>query len=368
MHRIITPEQLHQTVEAAVRQRSARYSDSHSLSLRWERDDTLAHQDTGHFQSLLQTLHLPEAQELVIAATDKTPGWTVQGAFREILATAKQTRGRALVVFHYADHGLQDDECLYFAECQGGRRLNSTTFIMNMVMADWGYELGDDDKVDILFLFDCCYSHVACRAPTTTQRIVEIIAATGEAAPLAFCPPRNTVTAKLAGEIRCRQRDGHKYVEFADIVEALRARPDAVKRPTHCLKMGAMSISLPLSGAMTTKMNPEPIHPPLRVVFSAHIPGHVTPNELREFVNWIQSLPEYASIVLEGVYPTSSTLFVLSAPWSVWSKLSGMYGYTFMTEVRGTNMLRQLPAGSGGSPKKKNIPFSQGFAYAEQGL
>ncbi|KAL4788183.1 hypothetical protein BJX76DRAFT_367333 [Aspergillus varians] len=369
MEDIINHEQFRQTIQAAVRQHSTQYTDSYSLSIRWEMDNTQAHRDTGHFQSLLQTFHLPAAQELVIAATDDTPGWTLQGRFRQILSSAKQNRGRALVIVHYAGHGeAQQDNGLDFVEHESGRRFSAQVFLFSMVMQNQGYELSNDSNVDVLFLLDCCHSYVACRAPETSHRIVEVIAATDESASLAYSPPRNTITAKLAGEIRRRQREGHKYVEFAEVVQSLRAQPGAVKRPSHGLRMGALSICLPFSGL--TNVNPQHIQPPLRVVFGVHITDNMTAGQLNNFVTWIQALPANATITLEGVYPTSSTLLILCAPYAVYSKLAGMRGYTFMAEVKGSNMMRQplRPVGSGSSasPNKENIPL--GASHGKQGL
>lgn len=359
MDRPITTEEFHRTISEAVLQRSTKYSDAYALSFYWERDDTNAYQDVGHFQSMLSTLRLAPAREIVLKAGDVTPGWTVQGAFTKTLNAAKQTKGRAVVIVHYAGHGAQGSgDVLNFVECTGGRRLNAMMYMVAHVLPDEGYYLQDHDKVNVLFVFDCCYSWVACRAPETSQRVVEVIAATKQEDPMAFSPPRNTITAKLAGEIKHRERNGHRYVEFAEVIASLAARPDAVKPPSHGLRAGVMSICLPFSGI--TPVEPQRIQPAMRAVFGVHISENLTEDTLNSFVSWIRALPENASMTLEGVYPTRSTLLVLCGPLSVWNKLNGVFGYSFMAKVTGGNQMRSLvvsPSEPGASGLfKENIP------------
>lgn len=372
MDRPITTQEFQQTIRQAVQQRSINYSESYALSIRWERDDTNAYQDVGHFQSLLRTLQLSAAREVILKAEDVTPGWTVQGEFTNTLNAARKTNGRALVITHYAGHGSQGPgDILNFVECMGGKKLNAMMYMVGHVMPGEGYYLQDDDKVDVLFILDCCYSFVACRAPEHSERIVEVIAATSEEKPLAFSPPRNTITAKLAGEVRHRERAGHKYIEFAEVVATLQARPDAAKPPSHGLRAGAMSICLPFSGV--TPVDPRRLQPTLKVVFGVHIADNMTESTLNNFVSWIRALPENASITLEGVYPTSSSLLVLCGPLSVWNKLNGIFGYSFMAKVTGGNQIGRLlapPSGpsAGGLFKKENIPPRRDPTGEKQGF
>lgn len=355
----ITTDQFRRTIQEAVIQTSTHYTESYAISIRWERDDTLAEQDVGHFRSLLSTLRLAAPREVVIAAGDPTPGLTAQREFERQLTAARQTRGRAIVVVHYAGHGAQDGDSLELVEsARDGNAFCATHFLLNAVTPRKGYGLRDEDKVDVLFVFDCCYSWVACRAPQTFQRIVEVIAATDEKDPEALSPPRNTITAKLAGEVRRRQRDGHAYVVIADAVAALRGRQRAVRKPSHGLRLGAVSICLPFSGPVA--VDPQRLPPAMRVVFGVHIAGNLTASTVRSFVNWIRTLPESASITLEGVYPTASTLLVLCGPWSTWSRVNGISGFSFIAEVTEGNQMGRLLAPHTGQHasglfKKENI-------------
>ncbi|BCS17286.1 uncharacterized protein APUU_10114S [Aspergillus puulaauensis] len=366
----ITTDQFRRTIQDAVLQRSTQYTDSYPLSIRWERDDTLAHQDVGHFRSLLTTLRLAEPREVVIAADDLKPGLTARTELEQILVAAKQTNGRAIVVVHYAGRGAQDNNSLLLVERTRGNAFCAMAFLISTVIPSKGYGLGDEDKVDVLFIFDCCYSFIARRAPQPKQRIVEVIAATDENQPEAFSSPRNTITAKLAGEVKRRERDGHRYVEIADVVATLRDRPNAVKKPSHGLRLGAVSICIPFSGLVA--VDPQRLPSALRVVFGVHIADNLTATTLRSFVNWIRTLPENSSITLEGVYPTASTLLILCSPWSTWSKLNGIRGFSFMAEVREGNQMGRLlapPSGPSDSGffKKESIPPRRDPAGGKQG-
>ncbi|KKK26141.1 hypothetical protein ARAM_005992 [Aspergillus rambellii] len=349
-------EEFRTTLQAAVRQQAIRYTASHALAIRWEEDNTSAQQDTAHFQSMLKTLQLPAAQELVIPSTDRTPGWNIAGVLRDVVSKAEKSAGRSLIMVHYAGHGKlgPNGNLLAVEGPSSNRSFDAQRCLVDQV------DLLDSMLIDILFIFDCCYSFTACREPELAGRIVEIIGASDNASssPLANSPPRNTLTAKIAGEIRCRQRQGHQYVEFADVVQALRSRENAVTKPVHRLKMGTSSICLPLGGLNI--VNPLRIPPTLRAVFSVAITNDMNQQELDQFTALLRSFPPNAAIVLEGVYPTGSMCFILSSAYAVYSKLSGMRGYKLISEVTGHNRLRQPEApGLSVSPKKENVPLSK---------
>lgn len=73
-------------------------------------------------------------------------------------------------------------------------------------------------------------------------------------------------------------------------------------------------------------------------------------------------VPDNVSLSLEGVYSADSTHLTLTAAYSVFSKLSGIRGYTLIKEVRGPNMRASVPlATPSGNPlgQKENVPFSK---------
>ncbi|KAL4922820.1 hypothetical protein BDW62DRAFT_215766 [Aspergillus aurantiobrunneus] len=327
-----TKRQDFQTViRSVVRQRSTRYTSSHNLSLRWEEDDSSAVNDAANFQAILGALQLSPAREVVVSSTDNLPGWTMRGAFLDILSELELV-GRP-------NSGKKT--------CNADQNLVSLVLHDDMIVP----------HVDVLFIFDCCYGYVACRAAEPSPRIVEFIAATEPSSPLALAPPRNTVTNKLLGEIKRRQREGYYHVEIADVVESLRSREAAVKRPTHGLKVGANSICLPFSRRLT--LDPTRNDPALKAVFSVHLLDDMSKEEKKQFVDWLRTLPPRASMTLEGIYPTGSTCLIMTSAWGIWSKLAGMKGFKHISDITGPNTLshRELLAVSS-SASQENVPFS----------
>ncbi|OJJ42433.1 hypothetical protein ASPZODRAFT_137248 [Penicilliopsis zonata CBS 506.65] len=275
----------------------------------------------------------PAAREFVITNTDRTPGWSVMGVLEEVVSKAEKTTGRSVVMVHYAGHGmLGPNGNLLGVEGASNRRFDAQRCLVEIL------DLLDSTIVDTLFVFDCCYSFAACRAPEVSGRIVEIIGASDNTPLFTNSPPGNTLTAKLEGEIRFRQRQGHRYIEFADVVQTLRSRENAVK-PAHTLRIGASSICLPLNGLNT--INPLHIPPTHRAVFSVYISNDMSQQELDQFAALLRSFPRNASITLDGVYPTGSICLILSSAYAVYSKLAGMQGYRFIAEATGSNLLRQ---------------------------
>lgn len=354
-------------IEAAVNMRNMAYNDAFALSLRWELDDTNSNQDVSHFQAILSTLQLPAAKEVIINATDKTPGWTVQQEVTRVFESAESRRGRRIVLIHYAGHAYMHPihHRLYAAETTYGRRdFNLDRFMLGLAVDD--YYLLDAPEVDVVYLLDCCYAHEGLRDPSPTPRVVEIIAATDEATPRALSPPRNTLTGKLLGEIARQKRDGAQFIEFADLVQTLRSKERAVKKPSHHLKLGISSVCLPFSGL--SRVDPCTLQPSLRAVFSVHIAEKMTRTELEQFVSWVNTLPSNFSITLEGAYETQSTLLLIQAAYSVFSKLSGIRGFNFIAETNSGNFWVPVSAAGSGIPapsstevsKKENIPAGKG--------
>jgi hypothetical protein len=313
--------------------------------------------DTTRFQALLSIFQFPTAQELIIQEDDRTPGWTVQSKFRDTLTAAIANRqGRALVIVHYAGHGLVDaDGVFHLAEkITGNRKLDFRLFLLSWALPTQ-YIMEGVDNVDVLFILDCCFAHTVTRAPVVAPRIVEIIAATEDNTPRAYSPPANTFTSKLLSEISLRLRNGHKYVEFAEIIETLRSRAQARVKPCHALKMGMASICLPFTGVCP--VDPTTIKPKVRAVFGVNIDQDISPEDLRRLTDWIRTVPENVSLSLEGVYSADSTYLILTAAYSVFSKLAGVGGYILIKEVRGPNMRASVPPATPSG--QENVPFSK---------
>ena len=361
----LTTAEFYDTIQAAVVQHSITDSRALSVSIRWANDDSGAHQDTTRFQAILRLFQFPPAEEIVFQAEDTTVGWTLLGKIRQLFATAKSdTIGRTLVIIHYAGHGMEHGGKFHLVD----RRVDATTCDAMRFMLDLAsneeYDLRDATNVDILFVLDCCYSFMATREPSTSGRIVEIMAATDKDNPRTVTPPAHTFTNKILGEVSRRRRDGHKYIEIANLLESLRAQGTGVISPTHCLKMGAASICIPLTGLTT--VDPATIPPSLRAVFRVHLADNMSRVDVERFTDWLRSLPVSVEVTLEGIFPTGSMCVILSSAYSVYSKLAGMRGYALITEATGSNLLaHQLKTGGSvalhkpSPPWKENVPFSK---------
>ncbi|KAJ6114486.1 hypothetical protein N7486_000264 [Penicillium sp. IBT 16267x] len=70
-------------------ERQAVYNNAFALTIYWEQDNTDAVQDTAHFQTILSTLNLPQAELAMLSSNDPTPSWTLQPKFTSLLAQRK---------------------------------------------------------------------------------------------------------------------------------------------------------------------------------------------------------------------------------------------------------------------------------------
>ncbi|RWQ95246.1 hypothetical protein C8Q69DRAFT_469458 [Paecilomyces variotii] len=63
-------------------------------------------------------------------------------------------------------------------------------------------------------------------------------------------------------------------------------------------------------------------------------------------IGWLHSLGPYAGLILDAVYRTSSTGFVLQGSYAVYSKLKGLPSVKLLFECSGGNCLPSVLAGS----------------------
>ncbi|OGM51126.1 hypothetical protein ABOM_000159 [Aspergillus bombycis] len=318
----ITRAQFEDAIARAVNNRSRIYNNSFALSFRWEQDKTNSSTDTDHFQAILSTLNLDQAEVEILAEQDQTPGWTLNDKIR-----------------------------------LSRRSINLQRIIDNVVAGDvQDFDIADTDAV---FVLDCCYSHVATRALNPTTRVVEILAASDDHNPEAFTPPRNTLTGKLRGEIARRKRDGHHCVVLSDVMATIRGNSPVVK-PTHHVKLG-VSVCFPFAGV--TYINPNTIAPSLRAVFSVRIVENINREQLNRFITWIEALPPGFAIELEGVYTTTSTLLIFQSAYALFKNLAGYPGVTLISDVTSPNRRKYLgqeqQQGAPSSTLKENVPYLQ---------
>lgn len=354
----ITCAQLKDVVTRAVHNRSRVYDKSFALSIRWERDKTNTSAETDHFQVILNTLNLNQAQVLILSEQDKTPGWTLRDKVQSVFRLAADAPGKSIVLMHYAGHGEVREGQLFGVEGPSHRSINIQRFIDTVLAGDVDdYDVGDTDTV---WLLDCCYSHVATRALNPTTRVVEILSASDDNTPEALAPPRNTLTVKLRSEIARRKRDDHRFVIISDVMATIRGNSSVVK-PTHHVKLG-VSVCFPFTGV--TRIDPNTIDPSLRAVFSVRISESMTQEQLNRFVTWIETLPPAFGMDLDATYTTSSTLLIVQSSYALFQNIAGYPGVTLISDVNTPNYRKDLDQKhreGGPSPTlKENVTFSSG--------
>lgn len=353
----ITRPQFEDAITRAVNNRSRIYNNSFALSVRWQRDNTNASADIEHFQAILSTLNLDQAEVEILAEQDQTPGWTLNDKIRSVFRLAANAPGKSIVLIHYAGHGEVRGGQLFAVEGLSRRSINLQRFIDTVVAGDvQDYDIAD---TDVVFVLDCCYSHAATRALNPTTRVVEILSASDDHTPEALAPPRNTLTGKLRGEIARCKRDGHHFVILSDVMATIRGNSSVVK-PTHHVKLG-VSVCFPFTGV--TRINPNTIAPSLRAVFSVRIAENMTREQLDRFLTWIETLPPGFAMELDGIYPTTSTLLIFQSAYALFTNLAGYPGVTFISDVTSPNRRKYLGQEerqeAPSSTLKENVPFSR---------
>lgn len=338
--------------------RNRGYSNHFAITIHWELDDTNAAEDAENFQAILSTLNLDRAEAQIIRKDDRLPGWTVMPAIQSAFARAAQRPGRSIVFIHYAGHGDVENGMLFAQESGADRRLNFNH--ITDVALDGNYV---GENTDVVFVLDCCYSHVVTRAPISTSRTIEIISATDDTTPYALTPPRNTLTRKLRAEIARRKHDGHQFVRLSEVMASIRADSPTVK-PTHHVKLGS-SVCLPFTG-IRPHNNPDTFDPGTRTVFGVTAPENVPKEALERFINWIQMLPSAFGMDLDGVYRTNSTLLIIQGGYAAYAELAGFANVKFISDVAtrncrqdfGQKKSQQSPSSPPPGPVlKENVPF-----------
>ncbi|GKZ33914.1 hypothetical protein AbraIFM66950_004004 [Aspergillus brasiliensis] len=357
----ITFSQFQATLRAAVEQRSQEYQSIYALTVRWKLDDTNADKDTAHFQNMLKHLDIDRAEEVILRSDDDLLEFNFSRIWMDFTAKARLDKERSLIIFHYAGHGINQNGSFSFADTKAGlRTLNAQRVIIDDIKSP--ERLPDSANTDVLLIFDCCYAHYATRAPNTTRRAIEVLAATSTHTESARSPPNSTFTAKLANEIAYRKRRNHESVEFASVFETLRKRSPGQVRPTHALLAGANSVTLPLNGHR--RVDPRTIPAEYKALFSVSVSRDLTTQEVEELAAWIRSLPPFAGLSIDSIYHTQSMCLIMQAALSVYTKLHNMQGYTLIAENPGSRLNHLLqpdpPQATSfppSSPKKENLPF-----------
>ncbi|KAJ1712735.1 hypothetical protein NYO67_5091 [Aspergillus flavus] len=341
----------------AVDQRSRVYSFVSSLSICWENDQTNAKEDCKKFRDIVHLFGFPTPEQYVIPLQDRTPGLDIHNKVTTMITQALEAPGRGLFLLHYAGHGVEKDGSLFFTS-ENGRRF-SVMFLLSLVQGDHSVLL-PDSEIDIVFIFDSCYSHVATRNMVNTERIVEVLAATSPNSPLANAAQgRASFTGKLRNEIMYRKGQGHKSVELAELIDTLITKSPQV-RPSYKLLLGVHSLRLELpGGSVSTVVPPAVVEPQYFAVFSVYVAQSLSASGLATLVEWIHSLPRNIGLALDNAYETFSMLFIFRASRYIFLKLNGVNNVTLLGYSWVPNLVSQIPrieAPDAASKQQENLP------------
>ncbi|KAJ1708226.1 hypothetical protein NYO67_9604 [Aspergillus flavus] len=193
-----------------------------------------------------------------------------------------------------------------------------------------------DYSVDVIFILDCCWSHLATRSADHRERVTEAVAATDFQDPTANIPgSRVSLTARLSAAIAKAVSRKYEHIEFVELVRDLRAE-DTPKKPTHGLLAGTRSIRLKLPGSHA----PFALRGPatLRAYFSIRVHSSVGQSGLDTLADWINRLPPHIVFEIDRVFETESQCWVVYADWALYSKLAGLPGIALICETKGVDI------------------------------
>ncbi|KAE8362719.1 hypothetical protein BDV27DRAFT_165989 [Aspergillus caelatus] len=317
----------------AVSQRSRVYSFVSSLSIRWENDQTNAEGDCNKFRDIVHLFGFPTPEQYVIPLEDRAPTMALNHKFWGMLCQALTTNGRALLLVHYAGHGVEKEGELFFTS---GNHRYSIAIMRILAQVDTNsLFLSSNTEVDTVFIFDSCFSHVATRNSVYTERIVEVLAATSPRTPLANAAQgRASFTGKLWNEIMAKRAAGHKSVELAQLMDTLMTNSPRVT-PSYKLLVGVHSLRLELPGGSVSNVAPPPVvEPEYFAVFSVYVAESLAKSALDTLTEWIHALPRNIGLTLDNVYVTSSMLLMFRSSRYLFLKLNGLNNVTFVHYLR----------------------------------
>ncbi|KAE8160330.1 hypothetical protein BDV40DRAFT_290207 [Aspergillus tamarii] len=323
----ISLQDLEPLLKKLVDQHHRQFANALSLSISWQDDNTNASGDVSNFQAILRLFGYPTAEEYVIPDNACMPGWDIAVKIQGLIRQAMKMTGRTIILIHYAGHGLNHNERLFFCDSTEKKKFNVDRNLLNFV--DSESNLTDSDNIDIVFIFDCCYSYLATRGYRGENRVVEVLAAVDAESKLAFSAGvRASFTGKLYAEILRRKQLGAKDVELADLIMYLR-KESPVKKPAYRILVGVNSLRL--------------------------LAETLTIGQLAAFCDWIWKLPREIGLSLELVFETQSMLMIFLAPFAFWLKLKDYRFVEFIGESDTGNLLLSIPTSSTPGPKEENI-------------
>ncbi|KAJ9245641.1 hypothetical protein DTO169E5_360 [Paecilomyces variotii] len=367
----VSKKELEDALRAAVARQSHKYQNYHAFHFRFEDDDTRADRDGTTFANLARIFCFPTPQTYVIPKAHTTPSFEVINKISAIISKASTAPGRSLVLIHYAGHGGASDSNELILNSTSGKKIAASRLVSLLVDET---VLPFDAPLDIILIFDCCFSFLATRNPSPKSRIVEILTAGDDRDPIAFSAGTQlSFTSKVLVEVRKRAQNGEKFIEVADLIDTLR-KSSPVKTPSYAAKVGMGSITLPLAQIpITPSTSPMRRNPPgLLATFSLHVSKTFSRDELKELVKWIGTFPKIkgASMKLENVKQTSSMVFIFEASRLSYLRICGLPGMILICENEPADFswlfapepAIQMPTRGGPlfpKPLKENQPFGK---------
>lgn len=341
----LTESEFRNSLTTAVDQHAKIYTKSFSLHIRWE-DDTEAQRDCDNFQSFLAAFGFSPPSIVTLETKDWTHGWTLFDKTTNMLREAFKfsTQGRCICFIHYAGHSVVGpNNTIRFTSALGTRSLDADWFITTFSTDEGG--LPYDAPVDIVYVLDCRYSFLRTKSAQPVSRSVDVLAAIDMNAPRVFVPDqRVSFSAKLAEKVTDLKETGRQTIDMAELIAILRTE-SSQKKPTHAVPLGVSSACLSFPGSSALRAYPaDP--PALRAVFSVEVDKDFSDQDLRNMMEWLHSLGPHAGLILDAVYRTSSTGFVLQGSYAVYSKLKGLPSVKLLFECSGGNRLPSVLAGS----------------------
>ena len=250
---------------------------------------------------------------------------------------AARRAGRTILIVHYAGHGTDNGTGGLVLSDRTGKKLARADLLFAPVER---YELDDNAPLDVLFIFDCCFSFLATREMITGSRIVEVLAANNSRDPIAFgAKSVHSFTSKLYMEIRRRAHAGDKLIEIADIMDTLQ-QTAVDKRPSHTAKIGLGSIVLSLIPSSSTRPASSPAPrsygPGLLATFTIHSGEPSDLSEVQQVGKWAEGFPlsKNVSLHYEGANIVNSALFFFEARRLAFMRISGIPAVTLICENR----------------------------------
>ena len=359
-------KRLHQHIENAMNAKGRKYDLAIATNLMFDNDNTGAAEDLVRFSHILNMLHLPKPQDLILRTGEgENAFFQIVNLLQGLSKHTSAVQGQSLVILYYAGHAsYKDDE---FSLGSASSADDGQAHFEHAFHSLWATS-GLFKRTDVLVVLDCRHADMVTRAvdPTRT-RSVEIVSAVPDrqrAVGSREIGPRAPFTMRLTYELakqigRTEGRGGS--IGFRDLVAGIRSGESRGRDPQYRLKVGCLPLLFPvgrlahamgLAGSLPTGSTPMassmPLILPLQakqepqysVMFTATVDDcDVNNAEHSEIVSWIRSAGLSVGLKLINIYKSRSYGLTFIAPWKIWVVLDGLPMFKFVRETTGEDLL-----------------------------